>query len=211
MRYRPISPALLVAELTERVVAVTERRWIAVAIDGADGATNTTELADALVDPLRVLGRETLRVSARDFLKPASLRFEHGKENPDSRYYDWLDTGALRREVLEPLTDEGTGEVLPALWDTVRDRATRRDRVKLADGGVVVVDGELLLGAGLAFDVTVHLWLSPAALRRRLPPEAAWAAPAYERYEEETGPSGFADVVVRVDDPKHPALYLEGA
>ncbi|MFJ7217278.1 uridine kinase [Amycolatopsis sp. NPDC098790] len=205
MRYRPISPAVLAEELTDRVDALTGRRRIAVAVDGAEGATETTELADALVDPLRLRGRAALRVSARDFLRPASLRFEHGRTDPDARYTDWLDVGALRREVLDPLGENGSGEVLPSLWDAERDRATRAERVPVPEGGVVLVDGELLLGAGLAFDLAVHLWLSPAALRRRVPD--AWAVPAYERYEEEVDPSSFADVVVRVDDPRHPALY----
>ncbi|EOD69452.1 hypothetical protein [Amycolatopsis vancoresmycina] len=202
MRYRPISPAVLAGELTDRIDALTPQR-IAVAVDGAAGATETGELADALVDPLRLRGRATLRVSARDFLRPASLRFEHGRTNPDARYTDWLDLGALRREVLEPL--KGSGHVLPSLWDAERDRATRAERVPLPEGGVVLLDGELLLGAGLAFDLAVHLWLSPAALRRRVPD--AWAVPAYERYEEEVDPGSLADVVVRVDDPRHPALY----
>lgn len=202
MRYRPISPAVLAEELTDRIDALTTPR-IAVAVDGAAGATGTGELADALVDPLRLRGRATLRVSAHDFLRPASLRFEHGRTNPDARYTGWLDLGALRREVLEPL--KGSGNVLPSLWDAERDRATRAERVPLPEGGVVLLDGELLLGAGLAFDLAVHLWLSPAALRRRVPD--AWAIPAYERYEEEADPSSLADVVVRVDDPRHPALY----
>lgn len=205
MRYRPISPAVLADELTDRIDALTGRRRIAVAIDGAAGATETTELADALVDPLRLRGRAALRVSARDFLRPASLRFEHGRTDPDARYTDWLDVGALRREVLDPLGENGSGEVLPSLWDADRDRATRAERVPVPEGGVVLVDGELLLGAGLAFDLAVHLWLSPAALRRRVPD--AWAVPTYERYEEEVDPSALADVVVRVDDPRHPALY----
>ncbi|KDN20863.1 nucleoside/nucleotide kinase family protein [Amycolatopsis rifamycinica] len=203
MRYRPISPAVLAGELTDRIDALGGPR-LAVAVDGAAGATETAQLADALVDPLRLRGRATLRVSARDFLRPASLRFEHGRTNPDARYTDWLDLGALRREVLEPL--KGSGEVLPSLWDAERDRATRAERVPLPEGAVVLLDGELLLGAGLAFDLAVHLWLSPAALRRRVPD--AWAVPAYERYEEEVDPGSLADVVVRVDDPRHPALYL---
>jgi hypothetical protein len=205
VRYRPISPAVLAEELTDRIDALTGRRRIAVAVDGAAGATETTELADALVDPLRLRGRAALRVSARDFLRPASLRFEHGRTDPDARYSDWLDLGALRREVLDPLGETGSGEVLPSLWDAERDRATRAERVPLPEGGVVLLDGELLLGAGLAFDLAVHLWLSPAALRRRVPD--AWAVPAYERYEAEVDPSSLADVVVRVDDPRHPALY----
>jgi hypothetical protein len=206
VRYRPISQALLVEELTERALAITDRPWISVAVDGAAGAANTTTLADALVEPLRVNGRETLRVSAKDFLRQASLRFERGKEDPDARYTDWLDAGALRREVLDPLAPGGRGTVLPALWDAERDRATRMDRVTLAPHGVLLLDGELLLGAGLAFDVTVHLWLSPSGLRRRLPPAEHWALPTYERYEREVAPAETADVVVRVDDPNRPAL-----
>jgi hypothetical protein len=206
VRYRPISAAVLVEELTDRVLALTDRRWIVVAIDGTDTATNTTQLADALVEPLRVNGRDVVRVSAKDFLKPASLRFEHGKQDPDSRYTDWLDVGALRREVLDPLADDGTGAVLPALWDAETDRATRLDRVRLAEGGVLVLDGELLLGTGLAIDLAVHLWLSPGAVRRRVPADAQWALPAYERYENEVSPASIADVVVRMDDPNHPAM-----
>ena len=203
MRYRPISPAALAEELTERIDALTGRPRFAVAVDGAAGATETTELADALVDPLRTRGRAVVRVSAREFLRPASTRLEHGRPDPDARYTDWLDLGALRREVLDPLA--GSGEVLPSLWDAERDRATRAARVPLPEGGVVLLDGELLLGAGLAFDLAVHLWLSPAALRRRVPD--TWAVPAYERYEREVDPRSLADVVVRVDDPRHPALY----
>jgi hypothetical protein len=206
VRYRPISLAVLVEDLTHRVLALTERRWIAVAVDGAAAATNTTQLADALVQPLRVNGRDVVRVSAQDFLRPASLRFEHGKQDPDSRYSGWLDVGALRREVLGPLAETGTGVVLPALWDAETDRATRMDRVELASPGVLLLDGELLLGAGLPVDLSVHLWLSPGALRRRVPADAQWALPAYERYEREVSPASIADVVVRVDDPNHPAL-----
>ena len=203
MRYRPISPAVLTEELADRIDALTGRARLAIAVDGATG---TGDLADALVDPLRLRGRATLRVSAADFLRPASLRFEHGRTNPDARYTDWLDTGALRREVLDPLA--GNGLVLPSLWDTARDRATRAERVPLSEGGVVLIDGELLLGAGLAFDLVVHLWLSPAAMRRRIPTSDAWALPAYERYEQEVDPSSLADVVVRVDDPRHPAVFI---
>jgi len=205
VRYRPVSFALLAQELTQRVLDVTDRPWTTVLVDGVAGATNTTELADSLVEPLRVRGRDTMRVSAVDFLRPASLRFEHGKQDPDARYTDWLDVGALRREVLDPLVTGGSGEVLPSLWDAERDRATRAERVALAPGGVLLLDGEMLLGRGLDIDVSVHLWLSPNALRRRLPGENQWAIPAYERYEVEATPAKTADVVVRVDDPNHPA------
>src|SRR3979490_2750104 len=116
VHYRPISFALLAEELTQRVLAITQRPWITVAIDGTAGATNATALADALVEPLRGTGPATLRVSAGNFLRPASLRFEHGKQDPDARYTDWLDIGALRRGGLAPLGPRGAAAAPPAPW-----------------------------------------------------------------------------------------------
>ncbi|GAA3812633.1 uridine kinase [Amycolatopsis tucumanensis] len=207
MRYRPITFERLAGELAERVL-VLDAPWVRIAVDGPSG---TAALADALVDPLRLGGRAVQRVSTVDFLRPASLRFEYGRENPDSRYWSWLDEGALRREVLDPLGRNGSGEVLPALWDAARDRATRSARVPLPAPGVLVVDGEMLLGRGLPFELTVHLQLSPGALRRRLPEDEQWALPAFERYEEEVRPAEIADVVVRADDPRHPAVLKRAA
>jgi hypothetical protein len=73
----------------------------------------------------------------------------------------------------------------------------------------VLVSGALLLGAGLPFDVTVHLEMSAAALDRRTGPDERWTLPAYARYGAEVDPAAFADVVVRVDDPRHPAMVLD--
>jgi hypothetical protein len=174
---------------------------VRVVVDGA-AAAEPGRLADALVDPLRVLGRSVIRVRAQDFLRPASLRFEHGKTDEESRYSSWLDEGALRREVLSG------DKVLPSLWDSGTDRATRAEYVSLAGNSVVVVDGELLLGRGLDFDLTVHLWLSPGALRRRTPAQDAWSLPVFARYEAEVDPLATADVAVRVDDPNHPAMRI---
>jgi hypothetical protein len=174
-----------------------------VAVDGAP-PSRPGAFADRLADGLRLRGRPALRVSAADFLRPASLRFERGRDDPGARYDDWLDAGALTREVLAPLGPGGSGRVLPALWDAAADRATRADYVELSPGGVLVVDGELLLGRGLTFEHTVHLWLSAPALARRF--ADTWALPAFARYDAEVRPLHVADTGVRVDDPDHPAL-----
>lgn len=71
---------------------------------------------------------------------------------------------------------------------------------------MVLVSGALLLGGALPFDVTVHLVLSPPALDRRTDPELRWTLPAFARYADEVDPASFADVVVRADDPRRPAL-----
>ncbi|WBB81155.1 uridine kinase [Micromonospora sp. WMMD882] len=205
MRIRPIAPDRLVAELTERLVTTPAEGRLRVALDGADAAA-PDRLAEALVDPLRAAGRPVLHVRTLDFLRPASVRLEHGRTNPDSYYLGWFDEPGLRREVLDPAGPRGDGRLLPSLWDPRADRASRADYLHLPPGGVVLVSGPFLLGGGLPFDVTVHLALSAAALRRRTEPDRQWTLPALRRYVEEVAPDSFADVVVRADDPRRPAL-----
>ncbi|MFF5209034.1 uridine kinase [Streptosporangium sp. NPDC000396] len=205
MDIRPISPSLLVEEVADRIASAPRHSWVRVVIDGAPAA-QPGRLAGALVDPLRLRGREVFRVSSGDFLRPASLRFECGRTDPDAFYADWLDFGALTREVLGPLEPGRSGKILPTLWDATIDRATRAPYVTVPEGGVLLLDGALLLGRGLPFDLAVHLWLSPGALARRTAPEQQWTLPAYARYEHEVQPVNVADVVVRVDDLRHPAM-----
>jgi hypothetical protein len=138
------------------------------------------------------------------------LRFEHGRTDPDARYTDWLDAGALTREVLAPVGAGGDGHYLPVLWDLARDRAARARPRPMPPGGVLLVAGALLQGIGLPFDVVVHLRIAPAARRRRTPPEAAWELPAYDRYDDEVDPMALADAVVLADHPDRPALVLQG-
>jgi len=202
VQVRPVTPELLVQEIADRIDTGGTTPWLRVAVDGPPAA-EPAALADALVDPLRVRGREVLRVSTWDFLRPASLRYEHGRTDPDARYEDWLDAGGLRREVLAPLSPGGSGRALPSLWDAGADRATRARRVELPAGGVLLLDGELLLGRGLPLDLVVYLWLSSGALARRTPRHEHWALPAYHRYDQEVAPTAVADMVVRVDDPGH--------
>lgn len=207
MRARPISHPALVTELAGRILATPRDRRLRVALDGAP-PTRPEDLADRLVEPLQVGGRPVLRVSARDFLRAASLRYEFGRRNPDAYYDDWLDTGALQREVLGPLGPGGTGKALPTLWDSERDRATRAQYVAVPPGAILLLDGALLLGRGLPFDLTVHLHLSPPALARRTEDPQAWTLPAYHRYDRDVRPRQTADLAVKVDDPNHPALLL---
>jgi len=207
VRFRPIAPRLLVEELASRALAAVPAGWARIVVDGAPAA-EPDALADRMADALRERGRAVLRVSAGDFLRPASVRLERGRTDPDAYYEDWLDDAALRREVLRPLRAGGTGEVLPRLWNATTDRSYRAQRVVLARPGVLLLDGVLLLGRGLPVELTVHLALSDGALARRTPPDQRWTLPAFDRYRREVDPERVADVVVRNDHPAHPAVNV---
>jgi hypothetical protein len=200
---RPVTAELLASLLVERILGLGADGRVRVLLDGAAAAAPDA-LADALVEPLRVAGRAVVRVHADDFLRPASVRLEHGRHDPDGYLEDRLDTRALVREVLDPLGPAGSGRYLPALWDATRDRATRASYEEAGAGAVLLLDGELLLGRGLPCEVEVHLAMRRATLERRGTPP--WQLDAFERYDDEVRPQEVADVVVRVDDPRHPAL-----
>jgi hypothetical protein len=172
---------------------------VRIAVDGPPCA-DPDGLAAALAEPVRALGRPFVHVRADAFWRDASVRLEYGREDVDS-YLTWLDDGALRREVLQP-----GGWYLPSLRDPVTNRATRVERVPLPADAILVISGSLLLGRGLPFDRVVHLAVSAAARRRRTSPEQSWTLGAFDRYDAEVGPADLADVVIRLDDPRHPAV-----
>lgn len=178
-----------------------------IAFDGAPSA-GPGPVATAVAERLRIAGRPPVVVDAAYFLRPASLRYEHGRTDPDAFFDDWLDVAALRRELLDPAGPGGSRQILESLHDPVRDRATRAPYLTLAENGVVLLHGPLLFGWGLPFDLTVHLRQSPAALARRMPDELSWTLPAYKRYDESVDPAGIADIVVRCDDPARPAVVM---
>ena len=192
VKVRPLTFDTLVAVIVDQVSELDGR--VRVLIDGAPAAEPGT-LADAVVEPLRALGRAVQRVSLEDFLRPASVRLEHGRTDSYSYRHDWFDYKGLQREVLDPAVD---GKVLPSLWNAATDRASRAEYVDVPENGVVLVDGTLMLDRWLPAELTVHLWLSPGALKRKTAEE--WTLPAFDDYEP------AADLLVRYDHPERPGL-----
>lgn len=207
MRLEAITWERLTENLAEHVLRTTAgdgSPWLRIGIDGAPAA-RPGDLARRIGEALRIRGREVVVAGTGGFLRPASLRYEYGREDPDTYYSGWFDTGALWREVFGPLEAGGTGRVLPDLWDPRTDRATRSAPVELPPGGVLLLHGPFLLGQWFPLDLSVHLRLSAAALERRTDAGERWTLPAFARYEDEVGPGDAADVLVRADDPRHPA------
>jgi hypothetical protein len=178
---------------------------------GVDGPVeqDTADLADAIAEILRAVAVPVARVSARDFLRARSIRLEYGRDDPDAFFDLWYDFPALRREVLDPLGPGGRGTWLPRLRDPVSDRSVRERPREAPPGTVAVVDGRFLLRDDVraGFDLLVHLDVSPAARRRRIPAgEASRVLPSWERYLGEQDPVATADVVARFDHPDRPAI-----
>jgi hypothetical protein len=210
-RFRPVGPEHLADLLADRLADATAGRTAAlrVAVDGPAAAGPLT-LATTLVDPLRLRGHDAVVVDARTFWRDASLRLEFGREDADA-FATWLDAATLRREVLDaampvPAADRGRAAILPALRDPETNRSIRAARRPVSASTVVLVAGELLLGSGLPFDLSVHLAMTPAARRRRTDAAEQWKLPAFDRYDADTAPADVADVVIRLDDPRHPAV-----
>ena len=202
---RSLNPRGVADLAAERAAALRLEHPVRVAIDAPPWSG--LGLSALLVEALTAWSRSAVVVRVADYLRPASLRLERGRDDPDTFYEDWIHVAALRREVLEPSGPGGSGRVLPSLWDAARDRASRADYVALPADAVVVVDGWFLLRGELPFDLTVHVHLSAAARARRVPVvDAARELPAYDRYDAEAGPGEHADIVVRADDPQRPAV-----
>ena len=196
----PLSLEVAVERLAERLVR--EPGVVRVAVDGPPCA-EPARFAEALLEPLRTRGRPGVHVRAETFWRDASLRLEYGRHDLES-FGQWLDDAALRREVLVPLV--ASGRYLPSLRDPRTNRSTREPIREAEPGTVALVSGALLLGRGLPFDRVVHLTLSPAARARRTPEDEAWTLPAYADYDRDIEPIRVADVVIKLDDPAHPAV-----
>lgn len=172
------------------------------AVDGPPCA-GPEAVADELVEQLHRRGRPAVHIRSAAFWRDRSLRYEYGREDVES-YRGWLDAEALRREVLDAVISHGC--YLPSLRDPATNRSTHASAVEAAPTQVIAVSGPLLLGGALPFDRTVHLAVSSAARSRQTPVEEHWTLPAFDDYDATVRPAEVADVVVKVDDPRHPAV-----
>ena len=151
--------------------------------------------------------RARRRRRATGFYRPASVRLEHGRTDPDARYTDWLDVRALARRsstrwvraapgVAGPVGPR-PGPCRPRPGRDAVGRRPGRARIAAAGRGPGVRRrGAPAGGPGRA-----------AEARAR---GAGVGLPAYDRYDDEVDPAGIADAVVLADHADRPALVLQG-
>ncbi|MFD3424554.1 nucleoside/nucleotide kinase family protein [Nocardia fluminea] len=197
--FTPTSPTALARLVADRLAELPGRRLLAV--DGADAA-EPVELGHRIARTLTDRGRSAAVVSVHDFVRPASLRMEYGRDDEWSYRTAWFDYEAMRREILDALRTEGRW--LPALWDEERDRSARAAiRAARADL-VLVLAGPMLLGRGLDFDLAIRLELSAQAALRRTPADQRWTLPALHDHTVDNPEE--ATWTVRWDHPDRAAL-----
>jgi len=203
VRFTPLTPDRLADELATWVESLLPGRTRV----GIDGATEigATDLADAVAEQLRSRGRPVVRASTVWWWRPASLRLEYGHRDVDMLLTGWVDSGSLRRELLDPLASGGSGDHLARLRDPVTDRSLREPRSRAEPGTILLLDGPLLLAADLPLDAVVHLQVSSATLGRALAQEDQWWLAGFERYRSEYGPIQTSEVVIAYDHPTAPA------
>jgi len=206
VKFTPVDAGSFPSQLAQLFIERHDREHpLRVAFDGPRCAELGT-MAFSVSNHLRAAGRPVALIDAETFYRDAALRFEHGKTDLESFYSGWLDIPALNREVLTRVAD--SGRYLPSLRDPATNRSTRAEPAVLATPGILILTGELLLGGGLALDVTLHASVSRSARRRLTPAEWAWTLPAFDRYDIDVDPASVADMVLRYDDPRHPAVFI---
>jgi hypothetical protein len=196
--FTPVTPDALVETVLERALALPGHA--VVAVDGADAA-DPLAFADTIAERLRTRGRACATVSLHDYVRPASLRLEFGRDEMSYRTA-WFDYAGLNREVLQALREHNRW--LPALWDEHTDRSARAAIVSAAPETIVLVAGPMLSGRGLPFDLTVELRLSEGALRRAEVEPFIVAALLRHRRDQHPEP----DILVAWDHRDRPALSI---
>jgi hypothetical protein len=196
--FTPIAAESLTDLIAERASAFSRRAVLAV--DGADAA-DPVGFARTVAERLRTRGRPGAVVSLHDFVRPASLRYEFGRDEMSYRTA-WFDYPGLDREVLRAVREHGRW--LPALWDERTDRSARAATIPAPTDLVLIVAGPMLLGRGLDFDLTVELRLSEGALRRTTDPAESFTVDALLRQRRHR--SEEPDILVAWDHRDRPAV-----
>jgi hypothetical protein len=204
MQYHPLTPDRLAQELA---VAIDRRPepHPRIGIDGA-AEIGAAALADRVAERLQAGGRPVIRASTAWWWRSASLRLELGRTDVDMLLYGWVDHGALRRELLDPVAVGAPARYLTRLRDPDTDRAVRQSRRPVPPGSILLLDGPFLLADPAGLDAVLHLQVSGAALRRALPPERLWWVEAFERYRADHTPAGRSAAVIAYDHPAAPAI-----
>jgi len=219
-----MSSASIYDRLATLIASVRTDHPVRVAVDGIDAAGKTT-MANALVQPLSLLGREVIRASIDGFHRPRRLRYMRGKDSPAGYYYDSFNHEAVILYLLQPLGPAGDRLYRTSAFDHLTDTELTSDKSAASENAVLVFDGVFLLRPELNpyWDFRIFIDVSiEVAKERAVRRDCKWMGgetEARRRYEmryyagqriyiDKCDPLNLADVVVGNDDPMAPILIV---
>jgi len=215
---------LLLDQLADQILSVECPHPIRVAIDGVDAAGKTT-LANELVQPLQKQVRPVIRASIDGFHNPRAVRYKRGPDSPEGYFYNSFDYAAITARLLEPLGANGNRRYQTAVFDFRTDSPLRSPVEHAPDNAILLFDGVFLLRSELypywdfkifvdvGFETAVeratqrdqYLFGTAKDARRRY-----WKryVPGQRLYLQRHNPRGYADVVIKNDDPMNPTMHI---
>jgi uridine kinase len=147
-----------IEKIASAVMSAKASHPIRVGIDGFCASGKTT-LADALANRLCEAGRRVIQVCADDFQNPPEIRWQLGKESPESFYRFQIDFQALRSMLLEPLGPGGSLKYRSTCFDVRLSRPNLSAELTAGNTDVLLLDGLFLHDPQIrnCFDITVFV------------------------------------------------------
>ncbi len=150
-----------------RVLEVTGRGRIVVAVDGV-GASGKTTFAARLAELARP--RPVVVLHADDFFHPAQVRHARGRHSPEGFWLDAYNYDALVSWALAPLARGGSGRYRSRSYDRETGAEVRPEAVAAPGDALVIVEGTFLHRDELVgfWDVSVFLDVTRSEAHRRM-------------------------------------------
>lgn len=160
------------------------------AMVAVDGFAGTAEFADRLAEAVRLAGHPVFRASTRSFLQPPMTRYAAGSVALDRT----IDIDTLRRVLIDPYRDGGTGSFVLAAYDPDREMPIPQKWMTAKPDSLLIIDGEFLQAEELRGLWHYSVWLdSPVE-----------PSPEQATYVAKVKPGALASAVYDHADPAHP-------
>ncbi len=215
---------LAIAKLAEIIHSIHLNHPVRVGIDGVD-ASGKTILADELVKPFEVLGRDVIRVSIDRFHNPREVRYRQGRTSPQGYYEDSFNFEAIISQVLEPLGPHGDLEYRPESFDFVSDSEIICSTQQANIESILIFEGVFLHHPKIveywdftvfvqasfettikrAYDRDLHLFETPGQIEKLY---STKYIPGQQIYLETESPDNKANVVFHNDNIENPELLI---
>lgn len=217
--------AELMTQIADPITRLKRPPPAKIAIDGIDASGKTT-LADELAVFLQQTGHPVIRASIDGFHNSREVRHQKGPLSPDGYFYDSFDYPALKKLLLDPLSENGDLHYQTAMFDFKTDANVHPSLGIAPDNAILLFDGIFLQRPELVpyWDFTIFVDVSfevalARALERDLPLFGDKAIvleryqkryiPAQRHYMDLCHPRDHANLVVENDDPLNTRLIFK--